>query len=406
MIAKFKNSIYKVAELVGLEAKFLADGTVAWSMVHLKKEKEEILLAAAKINSDTLEACTALIPKDVPVVLSFSGKGIICKKAPVSEAGLEAALGALVPNANLEEFAYDTEEQGDQWFVALIRKSRLEPIIAQLEAQKIQVIGASLEFMPLLRFQSVLGMSMSDFVVNGYLLKYGKDGLEDFTPSANATEALVVGRSTIAAEQVLPYTAAFVQMLFPQDAKSINIPALQGAHSEFLEKKIFKFALVGTLVAILVLLIGNALAFTNQFSKNEDLKQQSYRFKGKTDDIKKEELAVLEKENFLKQNGWLHKSKLSFMCDKLAATVPSSITLKDFDINPIKVDNTAAVKKSFFIDKKLNLRGRCYKSSDLSNWIQILKNLNWISDVQMVDYTFDHSNNSAVFNLEITYNIE
>lgn len=406
MLSFIKNSIYKIPEAIGLELRFQQDGSYTLALLHLKKEKD--LLEVVKYVSDcgTIEHCMPHIPAGMPVLLAFAGKGIICKKVSVPEAGIEAAVATLVPNAQLEEFAYDTFIDGGQAYVALVRKAKLEPILQKLLQLKVAVVGLTLEFMPLLRFQALLGLEQMEMNVQGYKIMYADNAISDFALSAAAADDLKVGTAYIQAPQVLPYVVAFGAILSPLEHINSNVSEVGELHAEFLEKKLFKTSWVSALVILLLILVVNALVFTGQFSKNENLKQQSYQFKGKNDDLKKEELALLEKEKFLEQNGWLHKSTLSFMCDKLAATVPSSISLRDLSINPIYVEQGSVNKKTYFLDKKLNIRGKCYKSSDLSNWIQILKNLNWISDVQMVDYLHDHNHNSAVFNLEITYNIE
>lgn len=406
MFAAVKDIVYKVTELVGLEVKFQQDGSSSLSMVHLKKEKGQVEIVFSQ-NDLSLEDCLASLPKDVPLSIVFSGKGIVCKKVQGSDAGLDAAIASVVPNAQVADFAYDTAASAGQLTVALVRKSRCEAILEALLAARVYPIGVGLEFMPLLRFKELLGLEMDTFTVGGYQLKWNKaQELSEFTASAEVGDILKIGDMRIIGASTLAYASAFVALLNPQELHTANFSQAQVPHAEFLEKKLFKFSFVASLVAVLLILIVNTLAFTSQFSKNESLKQDSYRFEGKTEDIKKEEISLLEKENFLKQNGWMHKSKLSFMCDKLAATVPGSIILQDFSINPLHIDNSQAVKKSNFLDKKLILKGKCLKSSDLSNWIQILKHLNWISDVQMVDYTHDHAHNSAIFNIEITYNIE
>jgi Tfp pilus assembly protein PilN len=406
LINYFKNIAFQLSEVNAIEVKVLQDGNMLFQFCHLKSSKGIISIEKEQNNVLLLEEIIAVCKNNIPTTITFTGKGIISKKVlKTTSETLDDALVSIVNNADINDFAYDVYETDSAFHVSIVRKQRIEHVLNTFIENKINVIGLGLEYVPLFKAIEILNLPITSIVVANQELVFEKSIYHKSEPSEKSESETSIGAQNLVPSQLVAYVSALISLIEPTNLSFSNFGSVSTSSDEFFQMKLYKKALLVGLCFLLGLLMVNTFVFTQQFSKNEILKSQSAVLQNKSNSVKSAESDILEKEKYLNQNGWLFKSRMSFMADRLAASVPSSINLVELNLNPLKMDNSG-VKKSTFITNKLFLRGKCHKSTELSNWIQILKNLNWVSDVQMKDYNFDHSNNNATFNIEISYKLD
>src|SRR5690606_27373475 len=111
-----------------------------------------------------LPALTSRIAGNVPVVLSFSGKGIIHRMLPANNVGSDG-LKTILPNAKAEDFyVQQTEWEGVNW-PSVVRRELVDKVVAQVEQQGIAVTCVALGPLATLLFADYLGGGEGDRAV-------------------------------------------------------------------------------------------------------------------------------------------------------------------------------------------------------------------------------------------------
>jgi Tfp pilus assembly protein PilN len=150
----------------------------------------------------------------------------------------------------------------------------------------------------------------------------------------------------------------------------------------------------------LLLLINLILKFSID-AENKTLAQKEKSYKimlARVDSLRNE---VNEKKSFLTEAGWIESSKISFMADKIASTIPETIKLTEMSLYP-KNDNLSVTQKKMVFDNHTVLvAGRCSKPTELNPWIKALKSFKWISNASVMNYIYDEKEKQGKFIVEV-----
>jgi len=109
---------------------------------------------------------------------------------------------------------------------------------------------------------------------------------------------------------------------------------------------------------------------------------------------------VAAKQSLLQQLGLLTPARTSFYSDAIAASVPKTIKLTSLELNPLK-KKVKAGENPLFESGTIIIGGTSKKSTTLNDWIKLLKQMDWVNEVGVIDYQSTGSSASGEFELRI-----
>ncbi|MBA3970727.1 MAG: hypothetical protein H0X46_01020, partial [Bacteroidetes bacterium] len=337
---RFEN-IIKVKRVAGIEICLLPDGGYEINGVLLKRDKSQVFTEKKVAELKEIALLSTFVDPKSPVVLTLTGKGIIHRKVSVSENdSLQAILNKVLPNANIDEF-YIQKQEGDAipFYVSVIRKSSVDPIVEELNKNKsIHITECYLgpflvnSIIPLID-TAVISNEHLYFSSHKLLIRESKIQeilISDVPPMP---DILKVGDELLEGKLVVPFAAALSAFV---DGSSglINSESLKNAKKEFKEKQKFQLWGWSLLIATFIILLANYFVFDHYWKKQNDINSA---LQVNQSSLKRYELLNVEytqKKEFLLENGLLENSRTSFYADKLAASVPASIQLLEMEIHP------------------------------------------------------------------------
>lgn len=400
------EGLLKSRSVTGLECVLSSEGIQEINYVVLKKEKNRLFTESSKSSLATIEELKATLSSTHPVLLVLNGKGIIHKKFPYSEGENEnSLLNKIFPGANSNDFYMQKVISDDgSNIISVIRKSSADTVLNELRKQGYDVINCSLgpfcfqSMLPLLDNNS----TSREVAVSGYKLSLATNGIANFEPTSSSnTDLKLIGGEEVKKEFVVSFASAVQYFISFGREVSTTIPDVKEGKEEFRQKKIFKMAGLSALIFFVAALLINFILFLH-FSKkhneydekvalNQDMLQQYETLK----------LEVGQKQAFLEKTGLLEASRTSYYADKIAVDIPESIQLAQMNIFPLEKKSNTDEQDMSFIPKDILISGLCKRSTELNEWMGILKKKEWIKDVSIVNYAQDKSENTGRFSIEI-----
>lgn len=359
----------------------------------IKKSKGEISFGKMNKRITSVKELAKEMTTKNPVVIHFSGKGILNRKIKREENYRHSIL----LNAQLDDF-YFTDYIEDKFvYCSVIRRNIAEEVHTEFTKNKLLVIGISSG--PFITVPLVPFFDKPIFVVDDILLSVEKNLVQSFEKQEDAHGSVLIGSSRIDNE-LLGAVALGANYFSPNQALllSNDQPGFMVNLMEAKQRNIFVRFGMGMMLFFLILLTANYFYLGHL----NDQIEENYEVLSEHED-QLAEMSTLEeeqkrKENLLRSSGLLNRQFLSFYFMKLAHSVPAEITFESINVRPL-ISEIKKKQKIEFYDHLVLISGRSKTSNLLSRWIDELKNEEWLSKVDIVDYTY--SKNIGNFKLEI-----
>lgn len=387
--------------VTGLDIFILPDGSWETSVSTLEKKKGTIVAERQLSGSEAYEEFKKDADRNIPVVLSLHGKGVLVKKLssaqPVDQAKI---VQTVLPNAQPGDFYVQQtpSPQGD--WVSLVRRSQADEILAKLYADGFGVIRIALGPFALEPLSD--WMDTDQPVQAGrYTLGVVRGAIATVSSGEQVPGAISrLGDESIGGQFLLSYAAAF-NFLLKMESSRLEVPAVDQHREEQLYKKLFRIAGWAALLFFLLLLMINFATFTYLHTRKQELDSRNHGYRERMNNHEKVKRQLSEKERFLDETGWMEASHLSYYADRLAAGVPSSIRLTAMELNPLDKKQSERNKTVQFDTDRILISGTSQSSGDLNNWIKEMKKQSWAKTVNITDYTFNEREKAGEFKLSI-----
>ncbi|HAF28406.1 MAG TPA: hypothetical protein DCG75_05095 [Bacteroidales bacterium] len=384
------------SKALGIDLYINSDGSYNISCMILSKQKNKLSIEKKITDIKQIEDLQDKSLKGLPVCLSIDGKGILFKRVEKDEK--QKLINQILPNAKETDFFLQKMDSTDNSiFIAAVRKEILDSLIESFT--KIDVFITNLYLGPFALKNIVEIISTDEFYTNHYKVKRVDNSI--FSIDKNSESKLVsykLGDDEIYAEDMQVYSSA---LGFFIDFSDENVfEKVNTSKTEFLFKQLFTIFGWFVLAFFFVLLMTNYMFFS-QFNKK--LNSINFSYNQNLEMIKKLDTLKNEfnlKEQYFVSSGFLDASEQSYFADRIANSLPEEIQLTSLNINPLdgKFKNDKPLN---FLMGKIRISGSVTQSIILNNWVKKLKNLSWIKQVTIVDYTQESIENPAVFELEI-----
>ena len=385
---------------LGLEVFFNSREEYDLVGVELSKSKDNVEVSRTW-ESFILAEVDKTVKQKLPVYVSLSGRGLVHKKLNVFDnTSDQELLHQLLPNASIKEFYVQKVfiNENNYW-VSVIRRDQLDPFLEELERHRLFVVDIQLGPFSMSRVLQLFDTNR--FYTKEFQLDCDSESVIDIQKNSEVqVERYEVGNENITSDAVVAFAHAFTHFLPQVESTQLKLESVKNMKEEYLNKN--KFTVVGfaAIVLFFIVTIGNMLINNRLQEHNNELQ---FKMNGNEQFVQeiaslKEELKV--KEQFVQGSGLTQASRISFYADQIAETVPVSIQLDHIWINPLLKKVTKAEDLNFGF-KDIKIIGQVNESIELNNWMNELRDKDWVSEVEVIGFNQDNYKTKGEFEIRL-----
>ena len=398
-----ESYLYK-STVCAVECLFLdSDIKFNFSIVTLKKNKIETLIKETS-STDLLKISQLAKKYNAPLIISITGKGVISKQVLLREnenLNTDYLVKQYFPTIDPENFYIQFfKSKNNTGFLSLCRKDQVNNMMKEFLNSKNSPIDVFIgafsinSLSPITRqLNFIYSISHQFEITEGYIQKINiKENNETNT----------IGNLEISPQEIIPFSTAF-SYLTKQNAytsSNIELTSLMQNYQQKLKLNILLFTFVAFIFIVSVL---NSVLFFNIFEEHNQLEVELNLYESKNAKITELLSNYEKKKSLIEQAGIFENKKLSVFADKIGSSLPNEIVLKELYFNP-EIGETEEDSLVNFNKNQLLIKGNCNKSYILNEWINVLKNQNFIKNVNLKNFIYNSSSHLPNFILEIEIN--
>ena len=332
----------------------------------------------------------------LPVVLTIEGKGVLHKFVETSIDKIK--LRNIIPNIKEEDFYVNYTPNEIGTWVSIIRK---DLVLKILEEKGILIDNIVDLYLGPTGIQWLTEMSNElPAFVGGSELTYKSNQLESIRKSSSGH---LKNRSIFGVDLEFNKHLAFIGALvcFSERNSNHKSETWTKNNKTLKDKKVFQNSVKLTLGVLLFVFMGNMVL--NQILNSTYNEKAALALKHS--DLVNQAVALQEEEElkreFIQKLGLEVNPQFAVFSDEIGETVPQSIQLSKLIVNPLK----KAIRKKKLIEFKneiIEIGGFCKSSQVCNEWVQELRNLNWIKKIELVEFKFN-KDNIGEFIIEVSY---
>ncbi|CAG0964338.1 hypothetical protein FLAV_00877 [Flavobacteriales bacterium] len=372
----------------GMEIILHAKEQVSFNYCTIRYKKEKVDITGYSKNIFSSDVLSVLKEKKNPLIVSIDGHGILHKKLRIS---LDSPVGYLTetafPGSNPDEFYVQiTPASEHECWVSLIRKELADKII-----QSLLDAGWLLHTFYLGPFSLSAAMPFiannEPIITNTAKQVSIRNNLvfeiqrTDALPSENP----IIPNEPLPASFLVSFASALSYFTGLHGVQTISSPLVVNAAKELHYRNIFHKTGVVALAACMLLTFSNMFLFTKLNSQNNELTLLVSNHSKKLLQIESLEQQLNLKKALVEKSGLKGRGKAAFYTDRIAASLPEQITLTGIAVNPI-VKKSKEDEIPEFSYRTLLIKGQVSQSLFFNDWLHLLKKMNWINDVSILDY--------------------
>lgn len=389
--------------VLGLELLLLGDQHYEARSSLLKKKGNTIDVEGRKTLRGTLVQVLDALPKNFPLSIVFSGKGILYK---VVDAGPEVQQAQLAvsafPGVQLKDFYKQVLEGDKNAVIHLLRKTTMDPLLETFSQAGFKVFACSLGASVTSQIWTLLNLYDTSLSFDGhqFTLSENKTFLSyRYLQDEKSKFPLKIAEQAIEEIYLLCYAAAFQLILHDKltlilaDVNYVNVDFLDFSQNARLKKKAFIF-----LAALFVSLLASFLIFSHYNVENADLAGKAgaqAASAGQVDLLKK---SIAEDEALLDKMNWHGGYNYGFILNEIARTCPAALSLTEVSVNGIGKSGAESEVKP-----EIKVSGITENLSAVNNWLFMLKEKKWVKSVKLLGFNQDTESEDYRFNLLIAY---
>jgi hypothetical protein len=394
-----------IEKVNGLEVFVNDEDTYDFSLATLSKSKSKLEANDFKQFLQT-NIKSIDIDRTIPLCISLSGKWVINRKVQIDKDDTEQILlSKVLPNATLSDFYLQKYEISDSMaYVSIIRRKVIQDFLQECNDVGLKIISCSLgpfslqSIFPLIENHD-LERFYSDMTAGNYTLAIEKNKIVNITsPDTNESKSINLSGIECPSEYLLSFSVAFSHLIKFSTAAA-SIPQVNEALTEYRYNRKFRKTGIIYVCVIFCMLLINFLIFSYLNDCNKEIQSKlaiSASDVALVDKLKKQ---IADRANFFTQNGIAAHTRNSFYADQIAATLPSSLSLTQLTINPVKIDDET--QKISYTPLVIKIKGNTKYSIEVNEWMKELKKMTWASEATLVNYKQESSGTQGIFDIEM-----
>ncbi|OOQ58325.1 hypothetical protein [Mucilaginibacter pedocola] len=395
------DKYYRLGRATGINLHINNDGSYQIAMCEIALAGGQLAFAHKRSLLESFAELQKHADKKVSVSLNLSGKGILIKtfngKAP--------DFAAILPNAQAGDFYIQHFQSGNAVFVALIRKSEADKLIAEVEAKGYQVLCLSLGPFAVDRILPQLNFYGSPVIFDGHHISLDDNrhwAQYQYKVGEYAPFEIKADSELLNDGLVLPYASAF-QLLFSDGLIQAEAPTVTEKHANALFQQKLRVQGAVLLAITFFMLLLNFIAFLSLEGQNTALAQQLGRSQQQDLDVSGLNEKIQQQKQLLKQLGWDGKFNKARLIDSVARCVPRDLTVTGIEVQPSAVRPGGAPNAQGILANTIRLSAYSKSVLPVNEWVERLKLQAWAKSVRIENYWFDAQSDLARVVIILTY---
>ena len=400
-----ENLLFKTNKVLGLECVFQNENDLICHTSLIQKSGNSVEITSSNSYSSMEQFFAANLSKDIPVILTINGKGIMHKKVSLAaDENYTTSFHKIFPTGNEHEF-YTQIHRGlvDNGHVSVIRKHRTDELIAKLQTAGYTVIDFFIGPFIIENALAIMAKKSSVYTLSWetYQSEIEDNKIKEYQtlPERVEEQKIELGSFSVDSFAFIAFCAAFHYFVPLADIRN-NATSIQNKAIDYKNNKAFVLLLRSSVIGILIICLINFLVFSNYFDEQKKLTEELNVYQNS---IAQYDLLVKEeksKSDFLEKSGLGFSTKNSYYTDRLLYDLPEEIQLTYLSVFPIKnkAEKDSLIK---FDNKSIMIKGDCQKSIVLNSWINLLKTKDFVADAVLENYELNTDKGSGKFDLTI-----
>lgn len=372
-----------------------------YSILQVKKKKIEIVSEGS--STDPSEILALAKKYSSPITLTVNGKGVIIKKIIFSENDsleLKDLLAKHLPAINVNDFYVQFYRNADHTgHLAVCRKEQVNDLISLFVKDKTELVNVFIG--PLICNSLALVASSYNRLststhrlelVNGFI-----DSVQSFNNSGE--ESLIIDELKVSPSNMVSFASGFGYFTKQTNYHSDNAE-LNSLPEQHIEKIKTRFLLTVLIIVLFLVSAVNSVLFFQKFDESSIMEAELNLYESKNAEITQLLESYQKKKNLIEQAGIFDNKHMSVYADKIAASIPDEILLRELYFNP-EEGETEEDSLTNFTENQLIIKGNCSKSSLVNEWINILKSQSFVKTVNLETFIYNSEGHLPNFVLKV-----
>ena len=376
----------------------------SWVMVHLDYHTEGLRIVASvekkgesksESTFEEFESITDLIKKfgtTKAYSIHVNGTGVLTRLVKFIPGYKEQ----LIVNGDKDDFYFCSYNDSFKVATSFFRKSLIENVIEELNASKIFLVNISCGIIPVL-----LITSEKERISFDYVIEIENSRIKSLTRNEAPTERSIINSVFKVRNEAINQGIALSQTVPVENYSSgFDVENQAGKLDDFVQFRTFKFFGILIVTVILSSLIFNHFYvnhLNNEIAQLEMDLQLNNDNLSLLDQLKQEKT---RKEQLVLSSGVNTDQFTSFFIDKIGESVPSTISLKEMYVFPLK-ENLKEKRKVEIRQDAIEIIGFTPNSQVLDDWMERIDRYKWVKNVELLNY-LKSTDGNAEFKLLIT----
>jgi len=406
MQQQWLHKFIQVKEAAGIDISILPDNSYLMNVVIVRRDKQSLVKTEEYFHITGIEKIKEKVPLKIPVGISLSGKGILHKPVPAHIK--EHIITAIIPGAHPKDYYYQQFSVGEGEEVAITRKEQLDQVAALFISAGYTVLDAGLSLGSIDNIIHLVkadqGRTAETTLFNIQLLKNG--GMASYEVVVPQTGPMrlkpecSIGAQTLRSNLLPAFGVAAQVLTNAYKQAAIEQPDILQQREQYRYRRLFQTAGWSLLSFLLLVLLINFFIYQHYYSLNQVASVNRTLHTARLNSLDTLERKVTEKTKFLHAIGWVKHTTISEISDKIAATVPTDVTLTDMIIFPVKMDDRIGGRFTIKQDT-VQLQGYCDTPAVLNRWISDLSGVDIIQSARLLNYWYKKEDDSGNFLIEL-----
>lgn len=390
------------SSVCGVECVFQDTG-ISFNYIVLQRKKNKLQISVKGQTNDEKEILKIAQKENAPITITVTGKGIISKRIIFSENDslqINDLIKQHLPTVSASDFFIQFyKNDANCGYLSICRKEQINLAIQLFASDKTECINAFIG--PLVcNSLSSFTSTYNRLYSTNYQLELKNGSIDNILSSTNdSTESLKIDDLQIQSEYLIAFASGFSYLTLQQNYISADseINLLLQKHLEKLKTRVLLFFFI----ALIFLISGiNSVIFFQKFEEHKTLEVELNLYESKNSQITKLLDSYQKKKSLIEQAGIFNNKQLSIYADKIAASLPNEIVLREMYFNP-EIGETEEDSLMDFQKNQLIIKGNCNKSLLLNEWVNVLKSQSFVKEVNLENFIFNSEGHLPNFTLKI-----
>lgn len=363
----------------------------------LASKKKEGFVGIESLAACPLAGLSGVVPKDTHGYLSITTDQILIKETGLREKDLDMFVEAF-PGLKDGDFYYELFRTPEKAFIAIARKEYVDQLLEDFKKADIQILGFHLGFTKL---QDIVPFVDNGLIATPRFLVSQTDGEIKTHTDNKALEngSYRVSDVDIDGNHILSLAGLSGYMENGGHTTSNTHSRNSDLSGLFIQKAIFKKGLIAASVFFLGTLLINAVLFTDYHNRLNGLEEENRIVVAQKERFSSKQQQIATKEQIVSNIMMSGSSKSVFYINRVAGSLPKSITLSLLEFQPLK-KAIRPDKPISYESSTLVVEGRSWDKQGFNDWIGRLSTMDWVKGVDTHKYS--EGSRAADFGISLT----